>query len=68
MSTKKVIYVAATVVLMLIASRFAVRLVDATVQIDDDLVVLAAFVALLNAVIAGASWALYRRIFANTNK
>jgi hypothetical protein len=68
MSTKKVIYVAATVVLMLIASRFAVRLVDATVQIDDDLVVLAAFVALLNAVIAGASWALYRRIYANPNK
>ena len=65
MSTKKVVYIAATVVLMLIISRFAVRLVDATVQIDDDLGMLAAFVALLNAVIAGASWALCRRIFAN---
>lgn len=65
MSTKKAVYIAATVVLMLIVSGFAVRLVDATVQIDDDLGMLAAFVALLNVMIAAASWALYRKMFAD---
>ena len=37
---KKVLHFTVTIIIMLIASRFLIRIVDATVQIDDDIGVL----------------------------
>ena len=48
---KKTLYIAATVLVMLVTSRFVVRIVDATVQIDDDVWVLVLLLVLLNAAI-----------------
>ena len=48
---KKTIYIAATVLVMLVTSRFVVRIVDATVQIDGDVWVLVLLLVLLNAAI-----------------
>ena len=48
---KKTLYIAATVLVMLVTSRFVVRIVDATVQIGDDVWVLVLLLVLLNAAI-----------------
>ena len=48
---KKTLYIAATVLVMLVTSRFVVRIVDATVQIDGDVWVLVLLLVLLNAAI-----------------
>ena len=48
---KKTLYIAATVLVMLVTSRFVVRIVDATVQIDGDVRVLVLLLVLLNAAI-----------------
>lgn len=56
---KKIAYIAVTLILMLAVSRFIVRIVDATVQIDDDIGVLILLLVLVNAIIAAASRVLY---------
>ena len=45
---------------MLIVSRFIVRIVDATVQIDDDVGMLLLLLLVVNAVIGFISYKLYR--------
>ncbi len=57
---KKTVYTVATFAIMLIVSRFIVRIVDATVQIDDDLAILLLFLLLVNAVIGWIGYKLYR--------
>ena len=45
---------------MLITSRFVIRIVDATVGIDDDIGLLIILILAVNAVIAGLSIGIYR--------
>ena len=58
---KKTVYIVVTFLIMLTTSRFVVRIVDATVQIDDDVWLLVFLLVLLNAAIALLSCLLYRR-------
>ena len=58
---KKVLHFTVTIIIMLIASRFLIRIVDATVQIDDDIGVLVVLLAAINAVIGVISYLLYRK-------
>ena len=48
---------------MLVVSRFVIRLVDATVQIDDDFGLLILLLVILNAGIVGLSVYIFRRSF-----
>jgi hypothetical protein len=48
---------------MLVVSRFVIRLVDATVQIDDDIGLLILLLVILNAGIVGLSVYIFRRSF-----
>ena len=57
---KKTIYILSTLALMLIVSRFIVRIVDATVQIDSDIGMLLLLLLLVNAVIVYIGCRLYR--------
>ena len=57
---KKTVFVLSTFAIMLIVSRFIVRIVDATVQIDDDIGILLLLLLLLNAVIGLVGYKLYR--------
>ena len=57
---KKTVFVLSTLAIMLIVSRFIVRIVDATVQIDDDIGILLLLLLLLNAVIGLVGYKLYR--------
>ena len=58
---KKVLHFTVTIIIMLIASRFLIRIVDATVQIDDDIGVLVVLLAAINAVIGVISYLVYRK-------
>lgn len=58
---RKRIYIIVTVFIMLIASRFLIRIVDATVQIDSDIGLLVVLLAIINAVIVGLSRFIYKR-------
>ena len=58
---RKTVHVAVTLAVMLIASRFLARIIDATVGIDGDAGMLLLSLAALNAAIAAASLLLYRR-------
>ncbi len=58
---KKVLYFTVTIIIMLIASRFLIRIVDATVQIDDDIGVLVVLLAAINAAIGVISYLVYRK-------
>ena len=58
---KKTIYIVTTVLIMMIASRFFIRIIDATVQIDDDIGLLMIAVIALNAAIGALSFFLYKR-------
>ena len=53
---KKTVYLFSTLAIMLIVSRFLIRLIDATVQIDDDLGALLLLLLLVN---EGIGWAGY---------
>lgn len=55
-------YIAVTIAIMMIISRFLVRLVDATVQIDDNIFVLLMFLIVVNVMIWVISCKLYRII------
>ena len=57
---KKALYITVTIIMMLIASRFLVRIVDATVQIDEDIGVLVVLLAVINTSIGGISYLVYR--------
>ena len=58
---RKTYHVIITIFVMLVASRFAIRIVDATVQIDDDKIVLILLLFSLNAVIGVCSYILYQK-------
>lgn len=58
---KKALHITVTIIIMLIASRFFVRSVDATVQIDDDLGVLIVLLVVINTAIGVISYLVYRR-------
>ena len=58
---KKVLHFTVTIIIMLTASRFLIRIVDATVQIDDDIGVLVVLLAAINAVIGVISYLVYRK-------
>ncbi len=58
---KKALHITVTIIIMLIASRFFVRIVDATVQIDDDLGVLIVLLVVINTAIGVISYLEYRR-------
>ncbi|MBQ6662111.1 MAG: hypothetical protein IJM69_01065 [Firmicutes bacterium] len=49
-----------TLLIMLVFSRFLIRIVDATVQIDDDLGVLVLLLILTNTMIGVISYKLYK--------
>ena len=57
---KKTVFVLSTLAIMLIVSRFVVRIVDATVQIDDDVGLLLLLLLLVNAAIGFVSYKLYQ--------
>ena len=57
---KKSVYILITVAVMLIVSRFIIRIVDATVQIDDDIGLLIMLVILVDAVIGFVSYRIYQ--------
>ena len=57
---KKAMHITATIIIMLIASRFLVRIVDVTVQIDEDIGVLVVLLAVINTSIGGISYLVYR--------
>ena len=60
---KKAIFIITTVFIMLITSRFVIRIVDATVQIDNDTALLTNLLIVLNVVIGMLSRFLYKKIF-----
>ena len=57
---KKAVFVLSTLAIMLIVSRFIVRIVDATVQIDDDIGLLLLLLLLVNTGIGLVGYKLYR--------
>lgn len=59
---RRIAFIAVTIMIMLAISRFLVRIVDATVQIDDDIGMLVLMLIVVNAVIGGSSYLLYRNI------
>ncbi len=59
---KKTVFIVSTVLIMLITSRFVIRIVDATVQIDDDIGLLIILLIMLNLAIGMLSHFLYRKI------
>ena len=48
---KKTVYIVVTALIMLIVSRFIIRIVDATVQIDRDIGILVLFLIIVNTLI-----------------
>lgn len=60
---RKITFIAVTLIIMLITSRFMIRIIDATVQIDDDITLLLLLLATMNAVIGVCSYILYRKHF-----
>ena len=56
---KKTVFILSTLAIMLIVSRFIVRIVDATVQIDDDIGLLL-LLLLVNTAIGLVGYKLYR--------
>ena len=56
---KRPAYIIITCIVMLIVSRFVIRIVDSTVQIDDDIGLLLLLLAAVNAVIGLISYKLY---------
>jgi len=58
---KKAIYSVTTILIMTITSRFLIRIVDATVQIDEDIGLLIILLIVLNTAIGTAGYQLYKR-------
>ena len=58
---RKILHLTITILIMLVVSRFVVRLVDATVQINDDIGLLILLLVIVNAIIAGLSLYVFKR-------
>ena len=58
---RKILHLTITILIMLVVSRFVVRLVDATVQIDDDIGLLILLLVIVNSSIAVLSLYAFRR-------
>ena len=58
---KKYMNIILTIMIMLIVSRFLVRIVDATVQIGDDIGTLILLLAITNVIIVTISYLVYRK-------
>lgn len=58
---KKGLYITVTLVIMLVVSRFLIRITDATVQIDDDIGILLLLVAGVDAVIGLISYRIWQK-------
>ena len=58
---RKIFFIVVTFLVMLITSGFVVRIVDTTVQIDDDIGLLATLLAAVNAIVGVLSYKLYKR-------
>lgn len=58
---RKILHLTITILIMFVVSRFVIRLVDATVQIDDDIGLLILLLVIVNAIIAGLSLYVFRR-------
>ncbi len=59
---RKILHLTITILIMLVVSRFVVRLVDATVQIDDDIGLLILLLVIVNAIITGLSLYVFRKM------
>ena len=59
---RKIAFILVTLIIMMSVSRFIVRIVDATVQIDDDITVLVLLLTAVNAAIGVCSYMLYRKL------
>lgn len=59
---KKTAFILFSAIIMLVASRSAVRIIDATVQIDDDVFLLLVFLAAMNLAIGFLSYKIYKMI------
>lgn len=59
---RKILHLTITILIMLVVSRFVIRLVDATVQIDDDIGLLILLLVIVNAIIAGLSLCVFRKM------
>ncbi len=57
---KKTVFILSTIAVMLIVSRFIVRIVDATVQIDNDVGMLLLLLLIVNAMIGFLSYKLFQ--------
>ena len=58
---KKTVYIVVTALIMLIVSRFIIRIVDATVQIDRDFGILVLFLIIVNTLIGFIAYRCCRR-------
>ncbi|MBR3365089.1 MAG: hypothetical protein IKG53_09490 [Solobacterium sp.] len=58
---KKGLHITATLVIMLVVSRFLIRITDATVQIDDDVGILLLLVAGVDALIGLISYRIWQK-------
>ena len=58
---KRGVCIAVTITIMLVISRFLVRIVDAVVQIDDDIGMLVLTLIVVNAAIGSGCYMLYRK-------
>lgn len=58
---KKRTHIIATIFIMLVVSRFVVRIVDATVQIDDDIGILILLIVIINGLIGLISYEFYKK-------
>ena len=56
---KRNAYIFVTVLIMLGMTRMAVRIIDATVGIDDDIILLLVFLAVMNLILAWITRKLY---------
>ena len=61
MKMKKTVHCVITIMIMLVVSRFIIRIVDATVQIDHDIWILALLLIIINVIIGIISCKLFRR-------
>ena len=59
---KRNAYIFVTVLVMLGMTRMVVRIIDATVGIDDDIFILMVFLVIMNVILAWISRKLYRII------
>ena len=59
---EKLAYILSTVFIMLVTSRFIIRIIDATVQIDDDIGILILLLIILNSTVGFLSYKLYKKI------